>query len=304
MSRYSLHRPRRNRAVWDRPAPGTRILPKSSSFTVSPGTSLPGDGRSIDYMRQPLSKDLCRYGAPSSGRIGFAPLGDAQEHGVTLLPGAIAPLGAMAPRYGSTTRSNRSFPFGTPRHRAVVPSLSSVERCCRTDRPHTETPSNLARLLRHVWGFRRIAAGLEHPLRRTLGVGAGVVVFLFKSLGPSIASHLHPQQTKPQIESTPSPPSLVTPMLLKESGAEHSRPCRWAAHPVTDGTSACGGSAEAGAQSKGRARMRRAFFPYQSSRHELLIETIKKSSILAIPPARSIGPRAPCFHHFFDRHKW
>ena len=210
MSRTSLHRPRRHRAVWDRTATGTRLLPKSSPTTVSPGYPLPGDGRSIDFLRHTLSKGLCRYTAHSYGRFGFATSGDTLEHSVTMLPGAFVPSSSIAP-YGyhayrglrspwglrapssimplcdSIPRHHRRIPSGTPRRRVDVPSPTAVERCYRTDAPHTETPSNLTRLLRHVWGYSRIAADVEHPLWRTLDVGAGVVVFLFKSLGPSIA---------------------------------------------------------------------------------------------------------------------
>ena len=218
MSRTSLHRPRRNRAVWDRRVTDTRLLPKSSLLTLSPGIPLPGDGRPKDYMRHTLSKGLCRIGAPLTGRSGFA-------HGEFKEPAyAGLRLRAVVPLQDPTAVTIRVIPSAHRSIGSVLPSLSSVERCCRTDRPHTETPSNLARLLRHVWGFRRIAADL-------LGVAAGVVVFLRNSHGPSIASHPHPQQTKPQIESTPSPRSLFIPRLREESGAGHSPPWGWAAHP-------------------------------------------------------------------------
>ena len=221
MSRTSLHRPRRNRAVWDRRVTDTRLLPKSSLLTLSPGIPLPGDGRPKDYMRHTLSKGLCRIGAPLTGRSGFA-------HGEFKEPAyAGLRLRAVVPLQDPTAVTIRVIPSAHRSIGSVLPSLSSVERCCRTDRPHTETPSNLARLLRHVWGFRRIAADL-------LGVAAGVVVFLRNSHGPSIASHPYPQKTKPQIESTPSPRSLVIPRLRQESGAGHSPPWGWAAHPVAD----------------------------------------------------------------------
>ena len=182
MSRTSLHRPRRNRAVWDRPAPGTRLLPSPLPLTVSPGIPLPGDGRSTDYMRHTLSKGLCRIGAPLTGRSGFA-------HGEFKEPAfAGLRLRAVVPLQDPTAVTIRVIPSADRGIGSVLPSSRVVERSCRTDRPHTETPSNLARLLRHVWGYSRIAADVEHPLGRTLGVGAGVVVFLFKSLGPSIAS--------------------------------------------------------------------------------------------------------------------
>ena len=227
MSRISLHRPRRNRAVWDRRVTDTRLLPKSSPPTLSPGIPLPGDGRSKDYMRYTLSKGLCRIGAPLTGRSGFAQ-GEFKEPAYAGLR-----LRAVVPLQDPTAVTIRVIPSAHRGIGSVSPSLSSVERCCRTDRPHTETPSNLARLLRHVWGFRRIAADVKHPLMRTIRVGAGVVVFLFKSRGPSIASHPHPQQTKTQIKSTPSPRSLVIPRLREESGAGHSPPWGWAAHPET-----------------------------------------------------------------------
>ena len=193
MSRTSLHRPRRHRAVWDRRVTDTRLLPKSSLLTLSPGIPLPGDGRPKDYMRHTLSKGLCRIGAPLTGRSGFAQ-GEFKEPAYAGLR-----LRAVVPLQDPTAVTIRVIPSAHRSIESVLPSLSSVERCCRTDRPHTKTPSNLARLLRHVWGFRRIAADL-------LGVAAGVIVFLRNSHGPSIASHPHPQQTKTRIESTPSPP--------------------------------------------------------------------------------------------------
>ena len=192
MSRTSLHRPRRHRAVWDRRVTDTRLLPKSSPLTLSPGIPLSGDGRFKEYMRHTLSKGLCRIGAPLTGRSGFA-------HGEFKEPAfAGLRLRVVVPLQDPTAVTIRVIPSADRGIGSVLPSLSSVERCCRTDRPHTETPSNLARLLRHVWGFRRIAADL-------LGVGAGVVVFLRNSHGPSIASHPHPQQTKPKLNQRRHP---------------------------------------------------------------------------------------------------
>ena len=167
-------------------------------------------------MRHTLSKGLCRIGAPLTGRSRFA-LGEYKE---PPYPG----LRAIVPYSDSTPVTS-----GLPRPvnhglESMQPSPGAVERYCGTDRPHSETPSTSVSLLRHVWGFRRIAAGL-------LGVAAGVVVFLRNSHGPSIASHPHPQHTKLQIESTPSPRSLVIPRLREESGAGHSPPWGWAALP-------------------------------------------------------------------------
>ena len=177
MSRTSLIRPRHTRAVWDRPAPGTRLLPSPSFNTVSLGFPLPSDGRSFDCRRHSPSKGLCRFGAPSSGRLLLADFTLAEDISASF----DAFARALVPLSGSTTRCNWRFPFGPPRHRAVMPSHAAVERCRRTDNPHPETPSTSVCLLRHAWGYRRTAAGAT-------SVGAGVVVFLLTSPGPSIAS--------------------------------------------------------------------------------------------------------------------
>ena len=93
MSRTSLTRPRRNRAVWDRPANGTRLLQSSSSYTVSPGIPLPGDGRSIDSTRHTLFYGHSRDCAHTLRRTTPAhSTGEADRPYYTgLLPGAIAP---------------------------------------------------------------------------------------------------------------------------------------------------------------------------------------------------------------------
>ena len=93
MSRISLHRPRRNRAVWDRPANGTRLLQSSSSYTVSPRYPLPGDGRSIDSTRHTLFYGHSRDCAHTLRRTTPAhSTGEADRPYYTgLLPGAIAP---------------------------------------------------------------------------------------------------------------------------------------------------------------------------------------------------------------------
>ena len=102
MSRTSLHRPRRPRVVWDRPATGTRLFTCPFPPTVPPhiphykrcpkahrlrlrsdqSLSLPvyvtGYGRSPDIVRLALSKGNCRIGAPLTGRSGSA-LGASKE---------------------------------------------------------------------------------------------------------------------------------------------------------------------------------------------------------------------------------
>ena len=176
MSRTSLHRPRRPRAVWDRPATGTRLLPKSSSFTVSPSNPLSGDGRSIDYSRHAPAKGPCRFDAPSSGRLRLAVLPFDEDSCAS----TNAQYGAFVPICDPTG--------------SISPSPSAVERCRGTDLPHSETPSSSASLPGHGWGIRRAAANLDRPLLRTTLVGVGVedsprrvIVSLRMSPGPSIA---------------------------------------------------------------------------------------------------------------------
>ena len=102
MSRTSLHRPRRPRVVWDRPATGTRLFtcpfppnvpphiphykrcPKAHRLRLRSDQSLSlpvyvtGYGRSPDIVRLALFKGNCRIGAPLTGRSGSA-LGASKE---------------------------------------------------------------------------------------------------------------------------------------------------------------------------------------------------------------------------------
>ena len=115
MSRISLHRPRHTRAVWDRPAIGTRLLPNPFPSNVplhiphykrcakaerlrlrsDQSLSLPvyvtGYGRSPDKKRLALSKGPCQVCAALTRRTTLAPSGDAPEHSVMSPPWAIAP---------------------------------------------------------------------------------------------------------------------------------------------------------------------------------------------------------------------
>ena len=117
MSRNSLHRLRRRRAVWDRPATGTRLLPTPFLPTIlhlnyhykrcpkalrlrlrsDQSPSRPQHGRSPDKSRHTLSKGYCQVRAPLTRRIRFASSGDAPERSVMSLPRAIAPPWAFAP---------------------------------------------------------------------------------------------------------------------------------------------------------------------------------------------------------------
>ena len=115
MSRTSLHRPRRPRVVWDRPATDTRLFtcpfpptvphlnthykrcPKAhrlrlrSDQSPSRPVHVTGYGRSPDKKRLTLSKGSCQVRAPLTRRIRFASSGDALEHSVMSPPWAIAP---------------------------------------------------------------------------------------------------------------------------------------------------------------------------------------------------------------------
>ena len=119
MSRTSLHRPRRNRAVCHRPAAGTRLLPNPFP---------PGDGRSIDSTRHTHLLGHSRGYAPFLGRP--AP---AIREG--LYPGTAGFPEAVAPRVYSPVAS-----LGTPSShgdgKEVTPDpLRTVERFPHTDRP-------------------------------------------------------------------------------------------------------------------------------------------------------------------------
>ena len=115
MSRTSLHRPRHTRAVWLRPATGTRLFPYPfppniplhiphykrcpkahrlrlrSDQSLSLPVYVTGYGRFPDKKRLALSKGPCQVRAPLTRRIRFASSGDALEHSVMSPPWAIAP---------------------------------------------------------------------------------------------------------------------------------------------------------------------------------------------------------------------
>ena len=116
MSRTSLHMPRHTRAVWLRPATGTRLFPypfppnvpphiphykrcpkahrlrlRSDQSLFPPGLRRPAmeDSRTKTWLA--LSKGPCQVRAPLTRRIRFASSGDALEHSVMSPPWAIAP---------------------------------------------------------------------------------------------------------------------------------------------------------------------------------------------------------------------
>ena len=111
MSRTSLHRLRRTRAVCHRPANGTRLRPGpfpppilllNSHYKRCPkalrlrlrsdlSPSRPLHGRSPDKSRLALSRGHCQVRAPLIQRTLLASSGDALEHSVMSPPRAIAP---------------------------------------------------------------------------------------------------------------------------------------------------------------------------------------------------------------------
>ena len=219
MSRTSLHRPRRNRAVWDRTANGTRLLQSSSSYTVSPGIPLPGDGRSIDSTRHTLFYGHSRDCAHTLRRTTPAhSTGEADRpHYTGLLPGAIAPpahspvayLGVLpSPGDGSqlplppplrVAERNSPSPDSTvvalgeamphsDGRESTPPYLRMAGHFWWSRLPHTEIPSRLFHILSEARGCRKAGVDVEHPLWRTTPIGTGVAVFLRNRPGPSIPS--------------------------------------------------------------------------------------------------------------------
>ncbi len=166
MSRTGLFSPRRTRAVSHRPAPDTRLLLTPFPFPVlHPNThnkrcpkaqrlrlrsdlspSRPMQGRSQDKSRHTLPKGRCQVRAPHIGRNGFAPSGDAKEHGVMLLHRAIAPF---LDSTVVTTGKLRSMNGG---HGSPLPSLRVVEHFRWSRLPQSENFSRLVHTLSEVWG--------------------------------------------------------------------------------------------------------------------------------------------------------
>ena len=166
MSRTSLIRPRRPRAVCRRPANGTRLLPSPPHLNThykrcpkalrlrlrsDQSTSLPvyvtGYGRSPDKNWLALSRGHCQVRAPLTRRIPFAASGDAPEHGVMVLPWAIAPFSdsAVAAIAGESEQSDeRRLKTNAPFKDSAVAALAgqseqSEERRLKTNAPSTDS---------------------------------------------------------------------------------------------------------------------------------------------------------------------
>ena len=205
MSRTSLHRPRRNRAVWDRSATDTRLLPYPfppnvplhfphykrcpkahrlrlrSDQSLSPPVHVTGYGRFPDKKRLALSKGPCQVRAALTRRNTLALAGDAHEHGVKLLARAIVP------RDSTVVALGEAMPHGGGRE-STPPYLRMAGHFWWSRLPHTEIISRLLHVLSEARGCRGTGADVEHPLSRTTPIGTGVAVFLRNRPGPSIPS--------------------------------------------------------------------------------------------------------------------
>ena len=249
MSRTSLYRPRRPRAVRHRTATDTRLLPSlfsSNILHLNPhykrcpkalrlrlrsdlSPSRPLHGRSPDKSRLALSKGPCQVRAPLTRRKGIASSGDAPEHGVMSLPWATAPfpdspglalageseqsderrLKTNAPFLDSTVVTIGHLRSTNAGHGSPLPSLRMVERFWWTRLPHSEASSRLFHIPSEVRGCRRAVADVKHPLVRTTLISTGVDAFSHNRPGPSITS-----------------PSLTffSPQGACPPKADHSRP--------------------------------------------------------------------------------
>ena len=203
MSRTSLHRPRRSRAVWDRTATGTRLLPYPfppnvplhfphykrcpkahrlrlrSDQSLSPPVHVTGYGRFPDIFRQALSKGPCQVRAALNRRTTLALSGDAHEHGVKLLTRAIVP-----PRDSTVVALGEAMPHGDGRE-STPPYLRMAGHFWWSRLPHTEIPSRLFHVLSEARGCRKAGVDVEHPLSRTSPIGTGVADLLRNRPGPS-----------------------------------------------------------------------------------------------------------------------
>ena len=246
MSRNSLHRPRRPRVVWDRPATGTRLFtcpfpptvpphiphykrcPKAhrlrlrSDQSLSPQVHVTRHGRFPDKKRLALSKGQCQVRAALNRRTTLAPSGGAHEHGVKLLPRAIVP------RDSTVVALGEAMPHSDGRE-STPPYLRMVGHFWWSRLPHTEIPSRLFHVLSEARGCRRAGVDVEHPLWRTTPIGTGVTVFLRNRPGPSIPSPsrflrhscggrsqmrqgVNPSLLKAHLPSLPFSPSLLPPL--------------------------------------------------------------------------------------------
>ena len=257
------------------PNPHYKRCPKALRLCLrsDQSPSRPLNGRSPDKSRHSISRGHCQVRAPLTRRKGIAPSGDAPEHGVMLLPWAIAPCSdshgldlAVQSEQSDERRLKTNAPFldstvvtigelrstnaglGSP-----LPSLGMVEHFWWS-RPHRESFSRLLHIPSEVRGCRRAVTDLKHPLERTILIDTGVDAISRNRPGPSIPSPsptpllrhsrprsgIHPRKGRlPAPRGIPSLPthplSHVIPMPREESGVGAPSPLRHprSSHSVT-----------------------------------------------------------------------
>ena len=203
--------------------------------------SRPLHGRSPDKTRHALFRGHSQVRAALTRRKGFAALGDAPEHGVIVLPRAIAPPWATAPfsdspgaaLAGQSEQSdnprlkiNRPFTDSTVvtigklrstngGHGSPLPSLGMVEHFWWTGLPHTENFSGLVHIPSEVRGCRRVVADVNPPLERMKLISTGVDALSRNRPGPS----------------TPSPNKSKQSLNPMNHSADGNAPCSTPTHP-------------------------------------------------------------------------
>ena len=249
-------------------------------FSSDQSPSRPLHGRSPDKSRHALSKGCCQVRAPLIWRKGIAPSGDAPEHGVMLLPWAIAPFSdstvadlareseqsderrikTNAPFLDSTVVTTGELRSTNAGHGSPLPSLGMVEHFWWS-RPHRESFSRLFHIPSEVRGCRRAVTNVKRPLKQTLRIGTGVDAISRNRPGPSIPS--------------PSP----TPLL------RHSRP-RSGVHPRKGRVSAPRGipsrpdreSSPSPPRKKRKSREQSKFTPEPAHQSKLPLPTPRKGA--------------------------
>ena len=246
MSRTSLHRPRRPRAVWDRrqparasscPFPPTvpphiphyKRCPKAhrlrlrSDQSLFPPVHATGYGRSPDKTWLALSKGPCQVRAPLTRRIRFASSGDALEHSVMSPPWAIAPppdSPGLDLAGESEQSDNLRLKTNAPFRDSTVVTIGELRS---TNAGHGSTLPSL-RVVGHFWWSRlphtEIPSRLLHVLSEAWGcrkAGFDVEHPLSRTtpIGTGVAAFL---RNRPG-PSIPSPSLSVIP-------AEAQIPCR------------------------------------------------------------------------------
>ena len=202
MSRTWLIRPRRPRAVRDRPATGTRLLPNPhspnthykrcpraerlrprSDQPLSRPVPVTGYGRFPDKSRHALLQgSRLRISAPVEGHTYVADVvlaGESQQSDERRLK-------TNAPFKDSTVVTTGVFPTTNAGHGSPLPSLRVVEHFWCTGLPHTENFSGLVHIPSEVRGCRRVVADVKPPLERMKLISTGVDAFSRNRPGPSI----------------------------------------------------------------------------------------------------------------------